>query len=63
MVKRLALLHYDVKFDIHLLFREFDEVVTDIRTNGGEISNCQEICFLLAAMPSKYTLVLSGLDH
>lgn len=61
--RRLSNLQYDGKGELAIFFREFDEIVGEIRSSGGKIGKMEDVeavVILLAALPSDYSPVVAS---
>lgn len=54
---------YDGKGDISNFFRDFDDIVAEIRSSGGKIGKMEDVeavVHLLAALPSDYSPIIAS---
>lgn len=61
--RKLYNLQYDGRGDLGTFFREFDDVVAEIRSGGGKVGRMDDIevvVSLLAALPSEYSPVVAS---
>ncbi|KAK7580680.1 hypothetical protein V9T40_001309 [Parthenolecanium corni] len=61
--RKLSNLLYDGKSDLFNFFREFDDIIAEIRSSGGKVGKVEDIeavVILLAALPSDYSAVIAS---
>lgn len=62
--RKLANLRFDGKRDLLSFFREFDEIVSEIRSSGGKVGKVEDIeavVTLLACLPTEFSPVIASL--
>ncbi|KAK7601357.1 hypothetical protein V9T40_008798 [Parthenolecanium corni] len=64
--RKLSNLQYDGKSELSLFFRDFDDIIAEIRSSGGKvgkIDDVEAVVTLLAALPSDYSPVIASLGE
>ena len=61
--RKLSNLRYDGKTEISAFFKEFDQIIEEIRSTGGKVGKIEEIevvVTLLSCLPSEFAAVISS---
>jgi len=61
--RKLSNLQYDGKSDLPSFFRDFDDIIAEIRASGGKVGKLEDIeavVILLAALPSDYSPLIAS---
>ncbi|KAK7576778.1 hypothetical protein V9T40_013064 [Parthenolecanium corni] len=56
--RKLSNLRFDGKGDLNSFFREYDDLVAEIRSSNGKIEDLEAVVILLSMMPSEFAPVI-----